>query len=138
MNRPDYFACLACAAVALALWPITLYLSGGDRISRRGWVNAARCSMKWFFHYLKLWFLLPIHVRRLMATQAQLADDLKAVTAQVAKIGVETGKTLQKVIDLEAIIAAGGNTTPEVDAALAALKTQAQATDDMIPDESTP
>ncbi len=94
--------------------------------------------MKWFFHYLKLWFLLPIHVRRLMATQAQLADDLKAVTAQVAKIGVETGKTLQKVIDLEAIIAAGGNTTPEVDAALAALKTQAQATDDMIPDESTP
>lgn len=74
----------------------------------------------------------------IMATQAQLVQDLNALTAQIAKIGVETGKTLQQVIDLQALIAAGGNTTPEVDAALAALKTQAQATDDLIPDAPTP
>lgn len=69
-----------------------------------------------------------------MATQEQLAADLNTVTAQVAKIGTETSATLQKVIDLEAVIAAGGGTTPEVDAAVAALKAQAQLTDDLVPD----
>ncbi len=73
-------------------------------------------------------------VDKIMATQTQHALDLKAVTDQVAKIGVETGKTLQKVTDLEALLAAGGNTTPEVDAAMADLKAQAQKTDDMVPD----
>ncbi len=87
-----------------------------------------------FFHYLKLLFLLPVKVHQMAQTQAELAKELKAVTSQVEKIGMETGKTLQKVIDLEAIIAAGGNVTPEVNEALAGLKTQAQLTDDMIPD----
>lgn len=67
-------------------------------------------------------------------TLPELAQELRTVKAQVAKIGVETGATLQKVIDLEAIIAAGGTVTPEVEQALADLKAQAQATDDMIPD----
>lgn len=69
-----------------------------------------------------------------MGTQSQLATDLNAVTAQLAKIGTESSKTLQKVTDLEAAIANAGNTTPEVDAALAALKTQAQVVDDLVPD----
>lgn len=73
-------------------------------------------------------------VRKIMSSQDQLANDLNAVTAQVAKIGAETSVTLQKVIDLEAALAAAGGTTPAVDAALAALKAQAQATDDLIPD----
>lgn len=73
-------------------------------------------------------------VQTIMVTQAELAQSLNDLTAQVAKIGVETSATLQKVKDLEAAIAAGGGTTPEVDAALAALKTQAQATDDLVPD----
>lgn len=70
----------------------------------------------------------------IMATQTELAADLTAVKDQVAKIGVESSVTLQKVTDLEAVIAAGGGTSPEVDAALAALKTQVQLVDDLIPD----
>ncbi len=73
-------------------------------------------------------------LKGLAMTMSELKDALKALQDQVAKIGVETSKTLQKVTDLEAIIAAGGQTTPEVDAALVDLKAQAQATDDLVPD----
>jgi len=69
-----------------------------------------------------------------MTTQAELKADLDAVAAQVTKIGTETTATLQKVADLEAALAAGGTTTPEVDAAMAALKTQVKAVDDMVAD----
>lgn len=69
-----------------------------------------------------------------MATQAELAQELRTVTAQVAKIGTETARTLQKVIDLEALLAAGGTVSEEVLTALAELKAQAQATDDLTPD----
>ena len=64
--------------------------------------------------------------------QDELASELDAVTAQVKKIGEETGKTLQKVLDLEAIINAGGTVSEKVKTSLAALKAQAQATDDLI------
>lgn len=67
-------------------------------------------------------------------TQTELAAEIRAVTDQIKKIGVETGKTLQKVLDLEALINAGGAVTQEVKDAMAALKTQAQATDDLVPD----
>lgn len=70
----------------------------------------------------------------IMGSQAQLATDLAGVSAQVAKIGTETSVTLQKVIDLEAALANAGNTTPEVDAAMAALKAQVQLVDDLVPD----
>jgi hypothetical protein len=70
----------------------------------------------------------------IMATQNELAADLATVKAAVAKIGSETTTTLQKVADLEAALAAGGMTSPAVDAALADLKAQVQAVDDLIPD----
>ena len=73
-------------------------------------------------------------VHSIMATNAELKTDLDAVTAQVAKIGTETTATLQKVTDLEAALAAAGNTTPEVDAAMAALKAQVKVVDDMVAD----
>ncbi len=80
--------------------------------------------------------LIHLHkeIRIIMATQAELAADLAAVTDQVTKIGTETTATLQKVTDLEAALAAGGGTTPEVDAALAALKAQVKVVDDMVAD----
>ncbi len=74
----------------------------------------------------------------IMATQKELADDLKAVKDQVAKIGEESSKTLQKVTDLEAALANAGNTTPEVDQAMAALKAQVQLVDDLTPDPLPP
>ncbi len=80
--------------------------------------------------------LIHLHkeIRNIMATQAELAADLQAVTDQVTKIGAETTATLQKVTELEAAIEAGGGTTPEVDAALAALKAQVKVVDDMVAD----
>jgi hypothetical protein len=73
-------------------------------------------------------------VNLIMATQAELAADLRSVTTQVAKIGVETGNTLARVVELEALLSSTGATTPEVDEAVAALKAQAQLTDDLVPD----
>lgn len=71
-------------------------------------------------------------------TQAELAQDLRNVTEQIRKIGVETGATLQRVTDLETLLAGGGTVTPEVQTALDALKTQAQLTDDLVPDVPPP
>lgn len=70
----------------------------------------------------------------IMSTQAELASSLTAISEQVAKIGVESGKTLEKVTALEDALRNAGNTTPEVDAALAALKAQVQIVDDLVPD----
>lgn len=100
-------------------------------------------------------FTLNRKVDRIMATMEQLVSDLSGARAdivslntQMQKIGQETGTMVSKataaearVAELEAIIAAGGQTTPEVDALvaglkedLAALKVSAQAADDLVPD----
>ena len=66
----------------------------------------------------------------------QATAELTALTAKVTKIGTETTTLLQKIADLTAIIDAGGagNTTPEFDAALAALQAQVKVVDDLNPD----
>lgn len=100
-------------------------------------------------------FTLNRKVDRIMATMEQLVSDLSGARAdivslntQMQKIGQETGTMVSKataaearVAELEAIIAAGGQTTPEVDALvaglkedLAALKVSSQAADDLVPD----
>jgi len=71
-------------------------------------------------------------------TQAELAAELRGVKALVQKIGTETSATLQKVLDLEAVIASGSPVSEEVLTALAELKTQAVATDDLVPDAAPP
>lgn len=73
-------------------------------------------------------------LNKIIMTQAELVTQLNTITAQVAKIGVETGNTLQQVIDLKALLAAGGTVTPEVIDAVTALQAQAQKTDDLVPD----
>ena len=73
-------------------------------------------------------------VDKLMATQAELAASLDLVSVQINKIASESSATLAKVADLEAALAAAGNTSPAVDAALAALKAQVQIVDDLVPD----
>ena len=70
----------------------------------------------------------------IIMNQTELAAELRNVKAQIAKIGTETAATLQKVIDLEKVIAEGAPVSEEVLTALAELKTQAQATDDLTPD----
>ena len=80
-------------------------------------------------------------LEKIMATQAELVADLKAVNAQQVKTLGEI-ETLQKssdalsakIVELEAVIAAGGTVTQELIDAVAAVKAQAQIVDDQIPD----
>lgn len=73
-------------------------------------------------------------LENIMGTQAELAAQINSVTNTVAKIGVETQSLLTKVTELTDLIAAGGNTTPEVDAAIAALVAQASVVDELVAD----
>lgn len=69
-------------------------------------------------------------LEKIMATNAELAQSLNDLKAQADKARQEI---VDKVAALEAAIQAGG-TTPEVDAALAALKGSVQSLDDLNPD----
>lgn len=82
---------------------------------------------------IKLDVLTHLGVRS-MATQKEVADQLKDVTAKLSKIGTETGTLLTKIEELKAVIEAGGNVTPELQAAVDALAAQAQVVDDLVPD----
>lgn len=68
----------------------------------------------------------------IMANQAEVAEQLRTMTAQNEKARQEN---LAKLAELQAAIEAAGNTTPEVDEALAALKASIQADDDENPDQ---
>lgn len=67
----------------------------------------------------------------IMATQAEIASALNLVLDQLNKANAEI---VAQIAALEAAIAAAGNSTPEVDAAMAALKEVAQKLDDINPD----
>jgi ABC-type transporter Mla subunit MlaD len=75
--------------------------------------------------------LLGKELQKIMANQAELAAQLSAVSAQLAKA---SGEIVARVAALEQAIANAGNSTPEVDAALEAVKQIAQALDDLNPD----
>lgn len=70
-------------------------------------------------------------ITNIMATQAELAQSLRDIKAQADKAQAEI---IAAVAALEAALAAAGTTTPEVDAALADLKTTVQGLDDLNPD----
>lgn len=80
-----------------------------------------------------------------MATQKELADDLKLVLAQQKKTASEIGLVqdsvdLQtvKIAELEAVIASGDSASQELVDAVQAVKEQSQITDDLIPDVPVP
>ncbi len=77
-------------------------------------------------------------VNVIMATQAQLTAQITALSDQVAKVGAETTKSLQMIADLQALIAAGGTVTPELQTAVDALAAQLKTVDDLIPDPPSP
>lgn len=82
-----------------------------------------------FLVAVSLYFTFKLN--KIMATQAELAQQLRDITAQNEKARVEI---LAKIAALEAAIATAGSTTPEVDAALADLKASVQIDDDLNPD----
>ena len=82
---------------------------------------------------------------RIMASQAELAQQLREVLAQQKKTSGEISAvqasvdTLkQKITDLEAVIATGGEASAELTQAVADVKAQAQVVDDQIPDLPPP
>jgi len=70
-----------------------------------------------------------------MATQAELAAHLGKIGDQLDKAQAEIVAAIQALKDA---IANAGNTTPEIDAALARLDTSAQGLDDINPDQPAP
>jgi len=81
---------------------------------------------------------IELKLEEIMASQKELATQLDEVTAQLQKVGNESALTLQKVNDLEAIIAQGGEVGPELQAAFDALKAQVKTVDDLVPDAEDP
>lgn len=75
--------------------------------------------------------LIIQNLKQIMATQAELAQQLRDVTAQNEKSRQEI---LAKIEALEQAVIAAGNSTPEVDQALADLKASVQTDDDIVPD----
>lgn len=73
-----------------------------------------------------------------MATQAELAVELTAVKDQVIKVGNETRTLISRVETLTTALENAGGTTPEVDAALLAVKEQLVIVDELVPDAPPP
>lgn len=71
-----------------------------------------------------------------MANAQETREGIEQVNQKLQKIGNESALTLQRVTDLEQIIAnnPGGQIPQEVTDALEALKQQAQLVDDLVPD----
>lgn len=71
-------------------------------------------------------------------SQAQLAADIRAVTAKVDKIGTETQGLKETIARLEEAIANSDGVSQEVKDAMAELQTRAQAVDDAVQDAQPP
>ncbi len=79
--------------------------------------------------------------KKIMSTQAELVVQIKALTAQSKKtqgeiklVQASVTAGLTKIDELIALIAAGGQITPELTDAADELKVTLQETDDLIPD----
>lgn len=83
------------------------------------------------------WLLRPVLdllnrlERQITMNQTELKQALDDAKAQASKAKAEIVK---KIADLEDAISNAGSTTPEVDAALSALKGELQGLDDLNPD----
>lgn len=73
--------------------------------------------------------------KKIMATQAELAQQIRNVTLQNEKARAEI---VARVQELQDALDNAGNTTPEVDEAMSNLRASVQADDDMNPDATTP
>jgi chromosome segregation ATPase len=80
-------------------------------------------------------------LRHIMATQAEQAATLQGVLTTLQKVATEidglqanSDLLLQKITELEAVIAAGGEASAELTAAVEAVRAQAQVLDEDIPD----
>src|SRR5437879_1364217 len=72
--------------------------------------------------------------KTIMATQAEIAAQLRTQIDIINKIGVETDKSLQLIKDLQAAVNNQTNATPELIDAANALAAQLKIVDDKVPD----
>jgi ribosomal protein RSM22 (predicted rRNA methylase) len=75
---------------------------------------------------------------KIMATQAEIAAQLRTQTDVINKIGVETDKSLQLIKDLQTAVDNQTNATPELIDAANALAAQLKIVDDKVPDTLPP
>lgn len=115
-------------------------------------IQALACELKQFREQVRVDSETITALRRveqkldnIMATQAELAADLRAVRAQQDKTAAEIAEVqaaqtvaLAKIVALEEVIAAGIQPSQELVDAVAAVKAQAQVVDDLIPDVVPP
>lgn len=73
-----------------------------------------------------------------MATQTELVQTLNQISTQVGKIKDETTGLQQKITDLENAVGNQDNVSPELQAAVGALKAQVQVVDDLVADTPAP
>lgn len=85
------------------------------------------------------------HLHKIMATQAELAADLKAANTQLRKLISDTAQIQPavdalkaKIVELEALVAAGGTIGQELVDAVAETKTLVQTVDDNVPEQVPP
>lgn len=77
-------------------------------------------------------------LKTIMANQVELTKQVTDLTAKVGKISAESRGLLTKIEELLAVIAAGGNVSPELQAAVDALQAQVDVLDALVPDAPTP
>jgi hypothetical protein len=79
------------------------------------------------------WLCEPVinHLKGLAMNQAELAAEMSNLAAQTTKAQAEV---VAKLASLEQAVSDAGNATPEVLAALDALKSSVQSVDDLNPD----
>lgn len=106
--------------------------------TRRATTELKALSIRW--HEIELSKLNEINLKleKIMQSQEEMAIEMTAIAAQVAKIGEESKATLQKVADLEAVLATQGGVTPALQTAFDALKSQVLIVDNLIPDAPPP
>lgn len=73
-------------------------------------------------------------VDKMAGTQADLTAEVQAISATLTKIGNETTTLLQKVTDLQNVVANGPPVSASLQAAIDALAAQAKVVDDLVPD----
>lgn len=74
---------------------------------------------------------------KIMATQAEIAAELKAINTKLGKIGAETKSLLTKIEELTEVIA-NGPVSAELQEAVDALKAQADTVDELVEDLPPP
>lgn len=96
------------------------------------WMKHSHYSERGLLIYILETNLLIIEQNKaIIMTQAEELALLQAMKVQNEKAKAEI---LSKISALETAVANAGNTSPEVDSALADLKTSIQGTDDIVPD----